>query len=150
MHPFVCVCVYCHFISSQYWTWLIVVQQMMLLQCRSFSFFSFSIKLSKDWLNLIVMTIIVFFSSFFFFSYRLCHYNKRLNNRRTTRIVIGKWLYTIISASVYAVTWFLSFLFFVFFCIRWIKLECTLCSKVNFVVLRSIICAIYICVCIYT
>lgn len=29
---------------------------------------------------------------FFFFSYRLCHYNKRLNNRRTTRIVIGKWL----------------------------------------------------------
>lgn len=113
-----------------------------------FRFFSFSIKLSKDWLNFMVMAIIVFFISFhsFFHSYRLCHYNKRLNNRRTTRIVIGKWLYTInfcFCICSYMISLFSSLLL-LFLYIWWIKFECTLYSKVNFVVLRSIICAIYI------
>jgi hypothetical protein len=72
-------------------------------------------------------------------SYRLCHYNKRLNNHRT-RIVIGNdfiLLFLLLYMQLHD-----FFLFFFFVMNR--ELECTLCSKVNFVVLHSIICAIYI------
>jgi hypothetical protein len=103
-----CVYVYCHFISSQYWTWLIVVQQMILLQCRSFFV---SLLLCQIIKRLLELRGDGDRSLLYSLSYRLCHYNKRLNNRRT-RIVIVKWLYIESSPSVYAVTWFLSFLSF--------------------------------------
>jgi len=68
-----CVCTYeytyCHFISSQYWTWLIVVQQMMLLQCRSLVCRLRHQIIDEDCSNFRLLAIFIFpiLSHFFFF-----------------------------------------------------------------------------------
>jgi hypothetical protein len=85
VYSFVCVCIV---ISSQVniepglslfnrWCYSSVV--------LFFFSLSFSMKLSKDWLNFVVMVTTLSFS------YRLCHYKKTFNNRQT-KIGISEWL----------------------------------------------------------